>query len=274
MTKKATLIISFYNRVDQLRLILTALEKQTISDFEVIVSDDGSNDNSIEELQHLIHTSKLSIQHVWHPDTGFNKTKILNKSILAASTEYIIFIDGDCIPAVNFIEDHIKYSKENRVVVGRRVELSDKISKKLNEKYIRSNSFEKLWLKGLVDSFGGKTRKAEAGFRINSKWINEKLGSTKKGILGCNFSLHKETLFKINGFDERYIYPGVGEDTEIRIRLRNANYKIFKPKYALVQFHLWHKKQSRAGEKENNILLEETIKNHYTRTPYGIESRE
>jgi GT2 family glycosyltransferase len=270
--KKASIIISFYNRVDQLRLILAALEKQTFPHFEVIISDDGSNEEAVNELKKIIKQSELSIKHVWHPDNGFNKTKILNKSILKTDSNYIIFIDGDCVPAIHFIEDHIKYAKENRVVVGRRVELSDHLSKKISENYIQSSAFENLWLQALINSFDGDTRKAEAGFRISNRWLNEKLGSNKKGILGCNFSLSKAILLNINGFDERYIHPGVGEDTEIRARLQNGGYDIFKPKYALIQFHLWHKKQSRGGEKENLKLLQETIDNQYIKTPYGIKS--
>jgi GT2 family glycosyltransferase len=270
--KKASIIISFYNRIDQLILILAALERQTYSDFEVIVSDDGSNEEAVNQLNEIIKLSKLSIKHVWHPDNGFNKTKILNKSIIQTDSDYIIFIDGDCIPAIHFIEDHLKYSKENRVVVGRRVELSDDLSKKISEDFIHSTAFESLWLQALISSFGDETRKAEAGIRISNKWLNEKLGSKRKGILGCNFSIPKKILLKINGFDERYVYPGVGEDTEIRARVLNAGYEIFKPKYALIQFHLWHKKQIRSGEKENLKLLQETIDKQYIKTPYGINS--
>ncbi|HET8859507.1 glycosyltransferase [Marivirga sp.] len=268
--KKASIIISFYNRVDQLKLILAALERQTVSEFEVIISDDGSKEEAVNQINEIIEKSTLTIQHIWHPDTGFNKTKILNKSILASNSPYIIFIDGDCIPEIHFIEDHLKYATENRVVVGRRVELSNSLSKEITREYIYSKSFDNLWFKALINSFKRETRKAEEGIRLSSKWLNEKFGTTKKGILGCNFSLHKKVLIKLNGFDERYIYPGVGEDTEIKERLKNGGYEIFKPKYALVQYHLWHKKQSREGEKEGFKLLDETIKNNYIQTPYGI----
>lgn len=39
---KVSVIISFYNRITQLRLILTAFKKQTFKGFEVVISDDGS----------------------------------------------------------------------------------------------------------------------------------------------------------------------------------------------------------------------------------------
>ncbi len=269
---KASLIISFYNRLDQLELILAALERQSVQSFEVIISDDGSREEVVNKIQLIIKESPLRISHVWHPDNGFNKTKILNQAILKSETDYLIFIDGDCIPALHFIKDHLKYAKENRVVVGRRVELSDTVSQLLNKEFIQSSQFDRLAAIAFKDGLKGKTRKAEAAFRINSKWINELLGSKTKGILGCNFSISRDLLLGLNGFDERYIYPGVGEDTELRERVRNAGYEIFKPKFALVQYHLWHKKQSRSGEPENLKLLQETIDNKYIKTPYGIKS--
>jgi len=267
---KASVIISFYNRIDQLKLILTALNQQTFSDFEVIISDDGSNKEVVDEIQYIINQYSFDITHVWHPDNGFNKTKILNKSIIASKTDYLIFIDGDCIPANTFIDDHLKYSQDKRVLIGRRVELSLKLSEKITSEYIQSRKFKWLSSIALLDSFKGDTRKAEAGIRMSSKWINEKLGSYNKGILGCNFSIHKTLLLELNGFDERYIYPGVGEDTELRERVRHAGLEIFKPKFALVQYHLWHKKQSRSSQAENMKLLKETMENKYIKTPYGI----
>ena len=39
------------------------------------------------------------IEHVWHEDRGFRKCEILNRAILAASADYLIFTDGDTIPA-------------------------------------------------------------------------------------------------------------------------------------------------------------------------------
>ena len=74
----------------------------------------------------------------------------------------------------------------------------------------------------------------------------------------------------MNGFDERYRHPGVGEDTELRKRIVNKGMEIFSPKFCLVQYHLWHPRLSREKEPENLLLLDETLKNKYIATPYGI----
>jgi len=267
---KASIIIGFYKRFDQLELIFESLKLQTEADFEVIIADDGSPQEITEKINSYSISSNLAIKHIWHQDNGFRKTTVLNKALLASESPYLIFIDGDCIPDKYFIEDHLKYKKAQRVVNGRRVELSKNLSDKITTSFIKKGRLQPLKYIALWDSFFGKTRKAEVGFRLSSIKLNEKYGSFKKGILGCNFSIHKEDILNLNGFDERYKHPGVGEDTELDMRAQYAGFEIFKPKFALVQYHLWHKKQSRAFEKENLVLLQETIDNKYIKTPYGI----
>ncbi len=49
-----SLIISFYNKLDNLRLILASLQLQTFSDFEVMIADDGSMAEVTRELEVFI----------------------------------------------------------------------------------------------------------------------------------------------------------------------------------------------------------------------------
>src|SRR5262245_11113421 len=93
---QATVIISVYNRIDFLKLVLSGLERQTFTDFEVIISDDGSGEAFVTELNHIIADSNLDITHNWHEDNGFRKNKILNSSVIKAKADYLIFLDGDC----------------------------------------------------------------------------------------------------------------------------------------------------------------------------------
>jgi len=59
----------------------------------------------------------------------------------------------------------------------------------------------------------------EKGIRITHPFLLKKLNTKKKGIVGCNFSLHKEDFLSVNGFDNRYDIPSIGEDTDIEYRL-------------------------------------------------------
>ena len=93
---KASLIISFYKKFDFLQPVIDSLEIQTENDFEVIISDDGSPENVVNEVKERLVKSQLNFQYVWHDDKGWRKNKILNKSVVKSKSDFLIFIDGDC----------------------------------------------------------------------------------------------------------------------------------------------------------------------------------
>lgn len=61
---KCSLIISVYNDIKTLILILEALKIQTEKEFEVIVADDGSDNDFVERLREYIEKSPYKIGSV------------------------------------------------------------------------------------------------------------------------------------------------------------------------------------------------------------------
>ena len=76
-------------------------------------------------------------------------------------------------------------------------------------------------------------------------------------ILGSNFSLHKELMEKINGFDENYEGPGIGEDSDIEFRLRLTGAKFYSIRNLAIVLHLNHKY---SVEARNNFEYFEEVK--------------
>lgn len=118
-----SIIIPFYNGIDWLEMIFVALGKQTFKDFEVIVADDGSREDVVARLEELMARQPFPVTHLWQEDCGFRKNRMLNKAVVQSRTEYLIFLDGDCIPHRKFVEEHCKARREGFVVAGRRVDL-------------------------------------------------------------------------------------------------------------------------------------------------------
>jgi glycosyltransferase involved in cell wall biosynthesis len=265
---KTSLIISFYNNVDYLKLIFAGLERQTLLDFEIIIADDGSSKDAVIEVENLSRKLLRPLKHLWQENLGFRKNKILNKAVQAASSDYLIFIDGDCIPHSHFIEEHYEHKKEGICFTGRRVNLSPKITSVLTEKNVRLGYLENSYSSMIMDGLFGKSYDVEKGFYTSNRLIRNLLNLKKRGILGCNFSLCKSDLLKINGFDERYEGPSIGEDSDIQYRLELIGIKIKSLKYMAIQYHLYHEWQPRP--QENLDLFAQVKLSAVPFTPFGI----
>jgi GT2 family glycosyltransferase len=73
-------------------------------------------------------------------------------------------------------------------------------------------------------------------------------------IKGCNMSFSKKALFDINGFDEDYTRPAIGEDIDLGWRFRGLGYRIKSLRNLAVQYHLFHK-ESWVDQKENELIM-------------------
>ncbi len=266
---RVTLIISFYNQIDYLKRILASLERQSIQDFEVIIADDGSRPDVVLEIQQLGRTAPLTIQHIWHEDLGFRKTRILNRAIIASRSDYLIFIDGDCIPHPRFVEEHFRNREAKTVLAGRRANLSPKFINLLTEENIRSGILERGFERKLfLDGIFGKSTHVLKGVFFESPALRTYLNRKEAGLLGCNFSIHKSDLLEVNGFDERYQAPAVGEDTDLGVRLKWNRIKLKTVKNIAVQYHFDHPKLERP--QVNFDIFEKVLQERRAYTPYGI----
>ena len=238
-------------------------------DFEIIIADDGSDEKIVGEIEKYSKQVSFKLKHVWHEDKGFRKNKILNRAITSSETDYLIFIDGDCVPHSEFIKEHIQNCHKEICLTGRRVNLSQKITNKLTTANIKDGFLEQNNLLLIEDGLLGDSFYVERGFYLKNKFLRDFFNKKKRGLLGCNFSIHKEDMLKINGFDERYEAPSIGEDSDIQYRLELLGIKIQSINNIAVQYHLYHKLQERP--QKNLDLFEEVKKLNEYFTKYGIE---
>lgn len=226
---KFSVLIAVYKHEDYLNLIFEALTKQTCTNFEVVVCEDDNSTEIRDCVAYWKNNSALRIKHVHQEDNGFRKTKILNAGISAAQGEYLIFIDGDCLPHSKFIESYQYVARIGVAMHGRRVMLSEKLSKQLLSHQKRLPlSFGALLVSG--------SQKIENAIRL--PWLNKK--SKASEIWGCNWCIAKQHLIKVNGFDEDYVKAGVGEDVDIEWRLLKSGIKLFNAKHLAIIYHLHH----------------------------------
>ena len=252
---KTSLVISVYDKSDELELIFTALSVQSFTDFEVIIAEDGMNENMNKLINDWKSKKLFPVMHLTQEDKGFRKNKILNESIRRAATDYLIFFDGDCIPHPDFVKEHFENRRSNSVLCGRRVNLTKSASEKINANSILNKEYSRLKLSRIIYSSLNRDKNdfnfnIEEGFIIRNSLLRKFFTNEDEHILGCNFSVHKALLEKINGFDENYEGPGLGEDSDIEYRLRLAGSEFRSVRNLAVQYHLYHPKTK---EEEKNM---------------------
>ncbi len=255
MTCKASLIISVYKDTQALKAVLDSLMLQSESDFEVIISEDGC-DNAMAAF---ISTYRFSndCQHLTQEDLGWRKNRALNNAIRAAKTGWLIFIDGDCVLHPRFIEHHLKLRGENKILAGKRVKLNAALSDSL----VKSPEMLPYMQRKLLSLFL-RAKKEKIGFYEEGIFIDPngifgfipRLRSMSQ-LKGCNMSFSRKAAEAINGFDEDYVRPAIGEDIDLTWRFRGLGYRICSLRNMAVQYHLWHR-ENWTSQEENQKMME------------------
>jgi len=111
---KYSIITPLYNSFDLMSKYFESLERQTYKDFEVIIVDDCSTDNSYENVLDYAKKSDLDIS-VYKTEGNGGPGRARNLGIEKASGEWITFIDNDDWVEFNLIEEIEKVLKENQV---------------------------------------------------------------------------------------------------------------------------------------------------------------
>ncbi|GMR15829.1 MAG: glycosyltransferase family 2 protein [Gammaproteobacteria bacterium] len=235
----SSVIISVYTDHVALEIILDCLNKQTVDNFEIIVSEDGE-DSNIKKVTEAFTPKTATVKHLTQEDSGFRKNIALNRAISAANTEHLIFIDGDCLPHPGFITSHQAYAKQGVACTGRRLELGKQISTKIRKKNITLKQLTTrfLYFINIYPLLRDGAKNIECG--IYSRLLQRITRNREIRLLGCNFSCNKQDLIKINGFNEEYLSPGIGEDSDIDWRLIKSGVKIKNVKFSAIQYHLHH----------------------------------
>lgn len=91
---KFSIIIPAYNAANYIARCLDSLKKQTLNDFEVVIVDDGSSDNTLTVLKNYSNAQPQMMFQIHHQENaGAGPTR--NKALKLAKGDYIVFLDSD-----------------------------------------------------------------------------------------------------------------------------------------------------------------------------------
>ena len=230
-------VITTYNHPAWLEKIFWGYLAQKDQDFTLIIADDGSKNETTQLIKR--YSDQLNIEHVWHEDLGFRKTKILNDAIKQTKCDYLIFTDHDCLPRQDFIQTHKKYAKKGVFLSAGYYKLTMDVSLQITQQDIQNqNAFDYKWL---VKNGQTKSHKS-IKLRVQGKWARmmDKITTTKATWNGANSSTFKQHIVDVNGFNEDMSYGGL--DREMGERMMNNGLVGKQIRHQAICLHLDHKR--------------------------------
>ncbi|WP_348673192.1 glycosyltransferase family 2 protein [uncultured Abyssibacter sp.] len=271
---ESSVIISTYNQPDWLEKCLWGFAYQRDRRFEVVIADDGSRPETRQRAEAVCDHFDLPLNYVWHEDDGFQKCRILNKAILAARSDYLIFTDGDCIPKPDFIATHLSMRRPGHFLSGGYFKLPMSTSECIGEDDVASGRvFDGAWLRAHdVTAPWNKLLKITATPR-QARWAN-RLTPANRSWNGNNSSTWRSLAIQVGGFDERMGYGG--QDREFGERLMNAGIKPIMMRYSTGMLHLDHSRgyRNEEGIRKNRAIRAETRQSRRTVTEFGLNLHE
>ena len=245
---KISFIVLTYNRTDTLLAVLRSLALQCGDAHEVLIADDGSTQAQVGLLYKHCPVFRCPVRHVWHTDTGFTAAAARNLAAHSANGDYLVFLDGDCVPNKSFVAAHTRLAQKGCFVNGSRVLLSEGLtSRVLGESLDLPSQSATFWLNARLT--GGSNKLLHmlcwplALFRVKKdfRW---------RGIRSCNLGVWRDDFVAVNGFDETF--EGWGhEDADLVLRLSHLGIHRKNGFLATEVYHLWHRENVRDHESVN-----------------------
>ncbi len=108
-----TVGVALYNHENYIVQCLESIVKQTYSNVELIVIDDGSPDSSYEVAKNYLESQEYNSNFIIHTRANKGMCNTLNEIAKLSSGEYISFIGSDDYWSLNKIEEQVHFLKNN-----------------------------------------------------------------------------------------------------------------------------------------------------------------
>jgi len=194
-----SIAVTTLNRAGFLQQLFDALENQSYQDFEVIVVDGPSTDNTQALVEQ--YSSRVKYFRISQADLG----KQRNLGIMLAKGEIVAYIDDDAIPSDNdWVRNAVRYFEQDPDLAG--------VGGSVTNHYSHIVEFAK----GYVSSYGFQIFDGKAVTKVPRDFFLR--------LTGCNMFFRKKALLKIGGFDLAYRY--YADETDVCMRLLKSEQKL------------------------------------------------
>ncbi len=223
--------INAAHRPDYLDRCLAAFYRQSVSNFEVVIADDGSDAETLAVVARHREAASFPIRHIWQRPEGHRRAAILNKGIAACRSDYILFTDCDSLVPGHFVETHLNRRRRRRLLIGGRHKLNEVQTEILSVETVQNGDFEEMITSRDLWELTWRHWK-----NVWEIWLRKR---RRPHNLGLNMSVGRKELEAINGYDNAF--KGWGNaDGDVRDRLRMSGVRPLSVWREVFVFHQWH----------------------------------
>lgn len=252
-----SVIVTTHNWPEALTEVLRGLAAQHTRPLEVLIADDGSAPETARRIASLAATLPFPLQHVWQEHRGFRAGRARNRAAALARGDYLVFLDGDCVPLPPFIGGHARLAEPGRFVAGQRILLSPEATRRWLHHGARLS--EAGPLQWLAARWRGDVNRLAPLFPLLPAALPRPRSKRWQGVQTCNLGLWRSDFEAVNGFDAAFVGWG-HEDADLAVRLIRRGLTRKSGRFATPVLHLWHPPAARDRARDNRSLLDATLR--------------
>lgn len=251
MPPEISILVSTYERPWHLERVLESIRAQhgINGHMEVVVSDDGSRDDTLKVVERFAATAAFPVKITSHERNGFRLAQCRNEGVKASTAPYLLFLDGDCLIPPDHVRQHLQRRRSGVVNGSYCIKLTEKESAQVDIMAVRKGSFTQL------GSWNERASLLMLGLKSHCySWISHR---SKPRLFGGNIGISRTDYERVNGYDERYRGWGC-EDDDLGMRLKMAGIRVETLLPWTQTWHLWHPpaaSKPRTWDKGNNVEM-------------------
>ncbi len=267
-TTRLSIVLSTYEWPAALDAVLRSLLEQSDAGFEVVVADDGSGPETAAVVDRWQVPYAGRLAHVWQPDAGARLAHVRNLGAAAARGDYLVFMDGDCIPRRHFVAAVRRAALRGWFLAGKRVQLSPELSRAVIEDRLPVSRWS---VPRLVLRTGrGIDRPVHLTLRDRRRPWRDKLPEffPDGNAYGFLQGVARDDFELVNGYDLQFLGWG-DQDVDLAVRLRRLGLRCGYAGPQTTVLHLWHASRS-TPDRATWRLLQESIQSERIRAAEGL----
>lgn len=242
-----SLIIPVFNYLNLLEKCLFSVYRQSVQPDEIILSDDGSDEDIVAFYNAQKRKTAIPLILVRQKHLQFRAARVRNNGVSVSKGDVLVFLDQDIVIPQDYLKCIMANLNQRKFLSGYPVRLSKEQSDKLTFEIIEQNNWNTILTAEQKRKIQKQYKKDFLSYLL-FRYLH--LGGHGAKLRGGVSAIFKSDFELVNGYDENYIGWG-NEDDDLGRRLQELGRSGFNFVSNQIPLHLYHTHYHDQGERKN-----------------------